>query len=45
MAMFDGVFIALQIDRAIDRERVFGQMADVLIDLGEQVRADKASPV
>ena len=45
MAMFDGVFIALQIDGAIDRERVFGQMADVLIDLGEQVRADKASPL
>jgi AcrR family transcriptional regulator len=45
MAMFDGLFIALQIDRAIDRERVFAQMADVLIDLGERVRAEKEPTV
>jgi hypothetical protein len=41
IAMFDGVFIALQIDPATNRERIFGQLADVLHGLIEQQLASR----
>ncbi len=40
IALFDGAFIALQIDSATNRERMFGQLADVLHSLIERQLAE-----